>query len=98
MPSVKLGTVVDNVAISVNNMRGGIIYRERDGVVRIPVGQLRFTPDELRTNIRTFIGQVKKDATALNDQISKEIAEVVRNPSGSCPEQLSTSLWTIETN
>lgn len=92
MPSVKLGTVVDNVAISVNNMRGGIIYRERDGVVRIPVGQLRFTPDELRTNIRTFIAQVKKDATVLNDQISKEIAEVVRNSSGSCPGRLSANL------
>lgn len=79
MPSVKLGTVVDNVSVSVSNMRGGLIYRERDGVVRIPVGQLRFTPDELRTNIRTFIAQVKKDASGLSDQISKEIAEVVSN-------------------
>ena len=77
MPSLKLGTVVDNISVTVSNMRGGIIYRERDGVIRIPVGQLRFSPEELRTNVRTFIGQVKKDASALNDQISKEIAEVV---------------------
>lgn len=92
MPSVKLGTVVDNVSVTVNNMRGGIIYRERDGVIRIPVGQLGFTPEELRTNVRTLIGQVKKDATALNDQISKEIAEVVSNPSSSAWDLWATNL------
>ncbi|WEW56101.1 hypothetical protein PRK78_001536 [Emydomyces testavorans] len=77
MPSAKLGTVVDNVGLAVKNMRAGTAYRERDGVIRIPIGQLGFSPEELRDNLRTFIGQVKKDAAALADQVSKEVGEVV---------------------
>ncbi|EEP79026.1 conserved hypothetical protein [Uncinocarpus reesii 1704] len=77
MPSTKLGTVVDNVGIAVKNMRAGSVYKERAGVIRIPIGQLRFSPEELRANLRTFIGQVKKDAAALTDQVSKEVGEVV---------------------
>jgi large subunit ribosomal protein L1 len=82
MPSAKLGTVVDNVGVTVKNMRGGLIYREKAGVIRMPVGQLGFSPDQLRTNVSTLIEQVKKDALALNDQVAKGIAEVV----GSCHE------------
>ncbi|EAS31090.3 mitochondrial 54S ribosomal protein MRPL1 [Coccidioides immitis RS] len=77
MPSAKLGTVVDNVGQAVRNMRSGSIYRERAGVIRMPIGRLGFSPEELRNNLRTFIGQVKKDAAGLSDQVSKEIAEVV---------------------
>lgn len=77
MPSVKMGTVVDSVGKAVRNLRNGSFYRERSGVVRLAVGQLGFSPDELRQNIRTFIAQVKKDALAMSDQISKEIKEVV---------------------
>ncbi|KAL1956813.1 hypothetical protein VTO42DRAFT_6763 [Malbranchea cinnamomea] len=83
MPSVKLGTVVDNVGTAVRNMRHGSVYRERSGVVRLAVGQLGFSPDELRKNIRAFISQVKKDALAISDQISKEISEVVLSSTNS---------------
>lgn len=83
MPNIKLGTVVENPAASVRNMLGGSMYRERQGVVRMAVGQLRFTPEQLRDNIRTFIDKMKKDAANLSDVISKEISEVVLSSTNS---------------
>lgn len=77
MPSAKLGTVAEDVGMRVQMLRGGTIYREREGVIRMPIGQLGFSPGQLRDNLRTSIEQVKKDATRLNDQIVKEVFEVV---------------------
>ncbi|EAW14749.1 mitochondrial 54S ribosomal protein uL1m [Aspergillus clavatus NRRL 1] len=77
MPSVKTGTVVEDVASRVEMLRGGTVYRERDAVIRLPIGQLAFSPEQLRDNLRATIEQVKKDAAALNDRIVKEIHEVV---------------------
>lgn len=77
MPSAKTGTVVTDVAGSVRDMVGGSEYRERLGVVRMAVGQLGFTPEEMRRNIRSFIDQVKKDIAQLSDRVSKDIHEVV---------------------
>lgn len=77
MPSVKTGTVVEDVASRVEMLRGGTVYRERDAVIRLPIGQLAFSPDQLRDNLRTTIEHIKKDAAGLNDRINKEIYEVV---------------------
>lgn len=79
MPSTKLGTVVESPAGAVRGMLGGSMYRERQGVVRMAVGQLRFTPEQLRDNIRAFLDKMKKDAANISDTISKEISEVVGN-------------------
>jgi large subunit ribosomal protein L1 len=46
-------------------------------VVRMAVGQLRFTPEQLRDNIQAFLGKIKEDAEKLSFVISKEINEVV---------------------
>lgn len=78
MPSAKTGTVVEDVAARVEMLRGGTIYRERDAVIRLPIGQLGFSPEQLRDNLRATMDQVKKDASSLNDRIVKEIYEVVR--------------------
>ena len=77
MPSAKTGTVVKDVGQTVRDMVGGSEYRERLGVVRLAVGQLGFTPDEVRRNIKAVIERVKRDMVALSDVISKEILEVV---------------------
>lgn len=77
MPSAKTGTVVEDVASRVDMLRGGTIYRERDAVIRLPIGQLGFSPEQLRDNLRATIEQVRKDASSLNDRIVKEIYEVV---------------------
>lgn len=87
MPSVKTGTVVEDVAARVEMLRGGTIYRERDAVIRLPIGQLAFSPEQLRDNLRATIDQVKKDASSLSERINKEIYEVV------CRHGLPGHLW-----
>ena len=77
MPSMKLGTVVENVGSAMGNMLGGSLYRERLGVVRMAVGQLGFTPEQLRENVKAFVSQIRQDALGLQDQVMKEVYEVV---------------------
>lgn len=77
MPSAKTNTVVKDVGAAVEEMVGASEYRERVGVIRIAVGQLGFTPDELSRNIKAFVENVKKDIAALSDRISKDIHEIV---------------------
>ena len=76
-PNTKTGTVVKDVAASVREMRGGSVYRERVGVVRMAIGQLGFTAEEVQANIRAFMDALKKDINQLSDRVSKEIHEVV---------------------
>ncbi|KAG9769603.1 Large ribosomal subunit protein uL1m [Exophiala dermatitidis] len=83
MPSVKLGTVVENPGPAVRNMMGGSMYRERSGVVRMAVGRLSFTPEQLRDNVKAYVNAVKKDAANLSDQIVKQISEVVLSSTNS---------------
>jgi large subunit ribosomal protein L1 len=83
MPSPKLGTVTKDVATAVRNMVGGSEYRERMGVVRLAIGQLGFTPEMVRNNIKAFMEQVKKDCAGLSDRINKEVHEVVLSSTNS---------------
>jgi len=83
MPSVKLGTVVDKPGPAVRNMLGGSMYRERQGVIRMAVGKLNFTPEQLRDNVKAYVNAVKKDATVLSDQVVKEVTEVVLSSTNS---------------
>jgi large subunit ribosomal protein L1 len=77
MPNAKTGTVVKDPAAAVKEMVGGSEYRERMGVVRMAIGQLGFTPEEMQRNIKAFMEAVKKDMAQLSDKITKEVAEVV---------------------
>lgn len=47
-------------------------------MVRLPIGQLGFSPEELQKNIRAFIDAMRKDMAQLSDRVSKDIHEVVR--------------------
>ena len=77
MPSAKTGTVARDVTTLLRSMFGGSEYRERDAVLRMAIGQLGFSPEQLRTNIKMFIDQVNKDMAALSDRVVKELHEVV---------------------
>ena len=80
MPSVKLGTVTKDVKGSVANLIGASEYRERLGVIRLAVGQLGFTPEQMQNNVKALIANVKKDLGLLSEKINKEIHEVVSYP------------------
>ena len=77
MPSAKTGTVVKDPSTVIKDLIGGADYRERMGVIRMPIGQLGFTPEEVRRNIKSFMEAVKKDMALLSDRVNKEVAEVV---------------------
>jgi len=68
---------VKDVSTSVKDMVGASEYRERMGVIRMSVGQLGFTPEEVQRNIKAFIDALKKDIAGLSDRTAKEIHEVV---------------------
>jgi len=72
-----MNTVVKDVGSAVREMVGASEYRERLGVVRMAVGQLGFTPEEVRTNLKAFVDAVKKDMATMSDRVSKELHEVV---------------------
>lgn len=75
MPSIKTKTITSNVLGLLREMAGSDIFREKDGVVRIAVGQLGFTPDMLAANVKAFMQLVKEECTNL--QGVKDVHEVV---------------------
>lgn len=77
LPSAKTGTVIKDTGAAVKEMVGAAEYRERLGVVRMAIGQLGFTPEELQKNIKFFMNSVKKDIAQLSDRIAKDVHEVV---------------------
>ncbi|KAL9594691.1 MAG: hypothetical protein Q9219_006891 [cf. Caloplaca sp. 3 TL-2023] len=77
MPSAKFGTIVTDVSATVKGLIGGSEYRERNAVLRMAVGQLGFTPEQLRDNIKAFMNAIKKDIAVLSDTVDKGIYEVV---------------------
>jgi large subunit ribosomal protein L1 len=77
MPNTKMGTLVQNIGGTVRSMLVGSMYRERQGKLSMAVGQLCFTPEQLKDNIQVFIAQLKRDAGDLSDLTPKEIDEVV---------------------
>ncbi|KAJ9604837.1 hypothetical protein H2200_010952 [Cladophialophora chaetospira] len=83
MPNVKMGSVVTNPGPAVRGLMGGSTYRERQGVVRMAVGRLSFSPEMLRDNVKAYVSAVKKDAASLSDQIAKEVYEVVLSSTNS---------------
>jgi large subunit ribosomal protein L1 len=107
MPSAKNGTVVKDPGAAVKELVGGAEYREKLGVIRMAIGQLGFTPEEMQRNIKAMIESVKKDMSQLSDKINKELDQVVlsstngpgfilsgdfRNPNSTItPLELSTS-------
>lgn len=83
MPSTKLGTVVKDPAAVLKDLIGGAEYRERLGVVRMAVGQLGFTPEDMQRNIKAFVDAMKRDVAHLSDKVNKEIVEVVLSSTNS---------------
>jgi large subunit ribosomal protein L1 len=77
MPSVRAKTITSSVLSLLKEMAGADNYREKDGVVRLSVGQLGFTPDMLAANVKAFVAQVREDCAALDSQVNKELHEVV---------------------
>lgn len=77
MPNPKNGTISDNPKELLKKLMGGALYREKMGVVRMAIGQLGYTPEMLRDNLRTFMNRLKDDIAKLPEDTVKDINEVV---------------------
>ena len=95
MPSQKFGTVVPNIAAAMKELTGKSEYRERMGVIRMPIGQLAFTESEMMKNIKVFIDQLKKEFGAMSFRADKSINEVVLSSTNSAGFSLNGDFKTV---
>ncbi|KAL2163019.1 hypothetical protein VTH06DRAFT_6855 [Thermothelomyces fergusii] len=77
MPNPKNRTITNDIKTTVKELIGADDYRERDGVVRLAVGQLGFTPQMLSDNIKAFMAQLKEDIANIDENHVKQLDEVV---------------------
>lgn len=77
MPNQKMKTITSNIRNTMRELIGADEYRERNGVVRMAIGQLGFTPQMVADNVKAMMKQVKEDISTMEDQIDKKIEDVV---------------------
>lgn len=77
MPNRRMKTIVDDVVRTMRDSAGASDYRERQGVIRIAIGQLGHTPEQLKANIQSMLKRVKSECAEISEESSKEIHEVV---------------------
>lgn len=83
MPSIKLGTITNNPVGLMQEQVSAAEYRERDGVIRMPIGQLGFTPEMLSKNIKFFMDRLKDEFSKMDDKWNKQLDEVVLSTTNS---------------
>ena len=77
MPSLKTNTITRSVGSMMREMVGAENYRERVGAIRMPIGNIHFTPRQLGENVKTLVGNIKDDIVRLEDRCKKDLIEVV---------------------
>ncbi|KAI5918824.1 60S ribosomal protein L1, mitochondrial precursor [Camillea tinctor] len=77
MPSLKTNTITRSVKALMHEMVGAENYRERIGAIRMPIGNIQFTPKMLAENVKALIAAIKENITVLEDRVSKDLIEVV---------------------
>ena len=83
MPNPKNGTISPNPGETIRQLTGGSLYSEVEGTVRLAIGRLEFTPQQLRENLRAFIDRIKEDSSRFQGDDKKEVNEVVLSSSRS---------------
>ncbi|KAK3685139.1 ribosomal protein L1-like protein [Podospora appendiculata] len=77
MPSAKTKTITNDFKATIHELLGADEYRERNGVVRMAIGQLGFTPKMLSENVKKLMETVKFDINNVDDNFVKSLDEVV---------------------
>lgn len=77
MPSARMKTVVSDVAKSIRDSAGSADYRERMGVVRMAIGQLGHSPEQLKANISAALVKIKAECAEISEESHKEVHDVV---------------------
>ncbi|KAJ6785233.1 hypothetical protein PWT90_05111 [Aphanocladium album] len=77
MPSARMKTIVSDVAKSIRDSAGSADYRERMGVIRLAVGQLNHTPEQLKANVSAILAKIKLECAEISEESHKEVHDVV---------------------
>ncbi|KAF5716224.1 ribosomal L1 [Fusarium mundagurra] len=77
MPSKRMRTIVPDVVKSMRDSAGAADYRERQGVIRMAIGQLGYSPDQLKNNIKVLLTKVKAECAEISEEVHKEVHEVI---------------------
>ncbi|CVK87490.1 related to ribosomal protein L1 [Fusarium proliferatum] len=77
MPSKRMRTIVPDVVKSMRDSAGAADYRERQGVIRMAIGQLGYSPDQLKNNIKVLLNKVKAECAEISEEVHKEVHEVI---------------------
>ncbi|XXH00952.1 hypothetical protein Hte_007303 [Hypoxylon texense] len=77
MPSLKTNTITRSVKTVMHEMVGAENYRERVGTIRMPIGNIQFSPKMLSENVKALVGAVKENISRMEDKVKKDLIEVV---------------------
>ncbi|RSL98657.1 hypothetical protein CEP52_010194 [Fusarium oligoseptatum] len=73
----RMRTIVPDVVKSMRDSAGAADYRERQGVIRMAIGQLGYTPDQLKANIKVLLTKIKAECAEISEEVHKEVHEVI---------------------
>ncbi|KAI8055542.1 ribosomal protein L1-like protein [Syncephalis plumigaleata] len=63
MPSVKKGTVTDDIATVVQASKSSFDYRsDRQGIIHTGIGRLHFSDEEIEANVKTLLQNIREHA------------------------------------
>lgn len=77
MPSVKMKTITKDVVKAIRDSAGATEYKERLGNIRLAVGQLGHSPEQLRTNVEAVVARIKQQCAEISEDHPKEVCEIV---------------------
>lgn len=77
MPSQRMGTITKDVVRAMRDSAGAADYREKQGVIRMAIGQLGNSPDQLRQNVEAVVKKIRGQCSEMSEDIPKEIHEVI---------------------
>lgn len=63
MPKPKAGTVTDDIATAIKNVKKGQFEYKADktGVVHVPIGKISYDPEQLKENLKTIYQSILRD-------------------------------------
>lgn len=77
MPSAKTKTIVKDPVKAIFDSTGSVDYKERLGNIRLAVGQIGHSPEQLRSNIEAVVAQIKKECATISEEQPKEVHEII---------------------
>lgn len=77
MPNHRMQTITKDVVRAIRDSAGSAEYREKQGIIRMAVGQLGHTPDQLRANIEAIVKKLKYQCAEMSEDVPKEVHEVI---------------------